>query len=203
MIKISIIDYKNCNIGSVVNMLKYIGTPCEICSVPDMLINSKKIILPGVGSFDSAMKNLIDQGFLDILNHKAKIEQVPILGICLGMQLLTNYSEEGNLSGLGWIKGITKKFTLQKDFNIPHMGWNSVKLIKQSPIVNNFNEKFKFYFVHSYFVKLENQSNSILKTYYGFNFDSLINNNNIYGAQFHPEKSHKYGMVLLKNFSNL
>ena len=201
--KISIVDYKNCNIGSVKNMFKYLDIACEICDTPEKLENSEKILLPGVGSFDEAMINIEKLGFKEVLDKKALNDRIPILGICLGMQILTKYSEEGKLNGLGWINGATKKFKLDNKLSIPHMGWNTVSIKKKSQITKGFDDSFRFYFVHSYYVELANEADCILKTNYGEDFNSLINFKNIYGAQFHPEKSHKFGMVLLKNFAQI
>ena len=141
---------------------------------------------------------------LESLNKKAKEDKIPILGICLGMQLLTNFSEEGTEDGLGWIDADTLKFNLDtKKYKIPHMGWNNVKISKNSILSEGFNDETRFYFVHSYYVKVKNEKNSILKSNHSIEFDSGINDGNIYGVQFHPEKSHKYGKLLLKNFSNI
>ncbi|MFO0479794.1 MAG: imidazole glycerol phosphate synthase subunit HisH, partial [Bacteroidota bacterium] len=143
--------------------------------------------------------------FQTLLNYKALEEKIPVLGICLGMQLLTNHSEEGKLPGLGWIPAETIKFKFdhQQNLKIPHMGWNLVKDNGTSKLTANFDEDARFYFVHSYYVKCKNEINSILKTNYGITFDSAIQKDNIYGAQFHPEKSHKFGMKFLKNFSEI
>ena len=201
--KISIVDYNNCNIGSVINMLRFLEIDYKVCISSKDLLNAEKILLPGVGSFDEAMKNIKKFGFEDELNNKVLNQNVPILGICIGMQLITNSSEEGNEKGLGWINAETKKLNLDKEFNVPHMGWNTIQILNNSPIVKNFNENFKFYFVHSYHVELKDNSNAICKTPYGININSIINFKNIFAAQFHPEKSHKYGMQLFKNFAEI
>lgn len=189
------------NVGSIKNMLKYIGKESTITSDPDKIYKSSKLILPGVGSFDIAMRNIEKHNLLEVLNLKALKDKIPILGICLGMQILTNDSEEGTLKGLGWINASTIKFKLDETkFKIPHMGWNTVKLANENSLSNKFSSDTRFYFVHSYFVKVNDEKNSILKTQYHINFDSAINNDNIYGVQFHPEKSHKNGMQLFNNF---
>jgi glutamine amidotransferase len=163
--------------------------------------------LPGVGSFDTAMKKINESHLKELLNEKALKEQVPVLGICLGMQLLTHSSEEGNLAGLGWIDAKTMSFEdrVDKKYRIPHMGWNIVNRSNDSLLNRGFEEfeEARFYFVHSYFVKVEDEKNSILKTNYGVEFDSAIQKDNIYGAQFHPEKSHKFGMKLFENFARI
>jgi glutamine amidotransferase len=204
---ITIIDYGMGNFGSIKNMFKYIGVEASIESDPDKIKNASKILLPGVGSFDTAMKKINESNLKEVLNEKALKEQVPVLGICLGMQLLTNSSEEGQLEGLGWIKASTLRFQerIDKKYRIPHMGWNVVNKSNESKLTKDFEsfEELRFYFVHSYFVQVEDEKNSILKTDYGIEFDSAIQKDNIYGAQFHPEKSHKFGMKLFENFARI
>jgi glutamine amidotransferase len=204
---ITIVDYGMGNLGSIKNMFKYIGVEATIESDVDKIKSASKILLPGVGSFDTAMKKINGSDLKELLNEKALKEQVPILGICLGMQLLTNSSEEGNLVGLGWIDAKTMSFKdrIDKKYRIPHMGWNIVNKSNNSLLNRGFEEfeETRFYFVHSYFVKVEDEKNSILKTNYGLEFDSAIQKDNIYGAQFHPEKSHKFGMKLFENFARI
>jgi glutamine amidotransferase len=202
---VTIVDYGMGNLGSIFNMFKKIGVQSKITSNKSEIEKAEKILLPGVGSFDAAMNKINELDFKELLNYKALEEKIPVLGICLGMQLLTNSSEEGVLPGLGWIPAETLKFKFEKEQNlkIPHMGWNLVKKNKDSKLTEDFIDETRFYFVHSYYVKCQYDSNSILKTTYGLTFDSAIQNENIYGAQFHPEKSHKFGMNLLKNFSKI
>ena len=204
---ITIIDYEMGNVGSIANMLKYIGVESTIESDPDKIKNASKILLPGVGSFDTAINKIKEKNLLEVLNEKALKEQVPVLGICLGMQLLTNGSEEGEERGLGWIpaKTIAFKDRIDSSLKIPHMGWNLVKKAQESSLTKEFElfDESRFYFVHSYFVEVEDEQNSILKTDYGVEFDSAIAKDNIFGAQFHPEKSHKFGMKLFENFARL
>jgi len=204
---ITIVDYGMGNLGSIKNMFKYIGVDAIIESDIDKIKNASKILLPGVGSFDTAMKKINESDLKEVLNEKALKEQIPVLGICLGMQLLTNSSEEGALSGLGWIdaKTISFKDRIAKSYRIPHMGWNIVKKSNESLLTNGFEEfdETRFYFVHSYFVKVKNEDNSILKANYGCEFDCAIQKDNIFGAQFHPEKSHKFGMKLFENFARI
>jgi len=201
---ISIINYGLGNIGSTINMLKHIGIEAKSESDPIKLSQSEKIILPGVGSFDVAMKQINNiEGLKDVLNYKAKVEKVPILGICLGMQIMTRSSEEGEMKGLGWINADTKKFKLGKDLKVPHMGWNNVKANASTGLTALNESDQRFYFVHSYYVKVDDQVNSLFKTNYGLEFDSGIVDQNIYGVQFHPEKSHKFGMNLLEKFAKL
>jgi len=204
---ITIIDYEMGNLGSIQNMFKYIGVESKIESDPDKIKDASKILLPGVGSFDAAINKIKQKNLYEVLNEKALKEQVPILGICLGMQLLTNRSEEGTEKGFGWIPAQTLSFKdkIEKNLKVPHMGWNIVKKSKDSLLTKDFEnfEESRFYFVHSYFVKVKNEENSILKTEYGIEFDSAIQKDNIYGAQFHPEKSHKFGMKLFENFARI
>jgi imidazole glycerol-phosphate synthase subunit HisH len=201
---ITIIDYGMGNLGSIKNMFKYIGVKSSIESNIDKIKQASKIFLPGVGSFDAAMKKISEKGLKEVLCEKALKEQIPVLGVCLGMQILTNSSEEGQMDGLGWInaKTINFKDKIDKTLKIPHMGWNIVNKSNDSELTQGFDVE-KFYFVHSYFVKVKDESDSILKTNYGIEFDSAIQKDNIFGAQFHPEKSHKYGMRLLENFARI
>ena len=201
---ITVIDYGMGNLGSVINMLKKIGVASKITTDLEEIKTATKLLLPGVGSFDKAMQRINDSGIKEILDYKVLKEETPVLGICLGMQLLTNNSEEGIEKGLGYINASTKKFSFQdKKMKVPHMGWNLVEKSTSSLLTTNFEEESRFYFVHSYYVEVENQENSILKTEYRLEFDSAIQHKNVYGAQFHPEKSHKFGMKLLENFSKI
>ncbi len=203
---ITIIDYGMGNMGSVKNMFKRIGVSCEITSDLDKISKAKKILLPGVGAFDPALRRIHASGMLPVLNQKALQEKIPILGICLGMQLLTLDSEEGTLPGFGWIKGNTLAFKnrIPGHFRIPHMGWNVVKPQQSvNDMTNDFHEESRFYFVHSFFVRVHDENNSLLKTTYGISFDSAVQADNIFGAQFHPEKSHKFGMKFFQNFAKL
>ncbi len=200
---IIIIDYGMGNLGSIVNMFKKVGAKAEVSSDLDVIANAPKLLLPGVGSFDKAMKGIEALGIRSVLDEHALVFKKPILGICLGMQLLTRGSEEGSLPGLGWISADTKKFPSMPGLRIPHMGWNNVELTSSSPLTTNLIQESRFYFVHSYFVQVDNQSDSILKCQYGISFDAAVQFDNIFGAQFHPEKSHKYGMQIIKNFVNL
>jgi glutamine amidotransferase len=202
---IAIIDYGMGNIASVLNMFKRIGNT-EVHLTKDIteIENADKILLPGVGAFDNGMLNLRASGLIPILNKRALDDKIPVLGICLGMQLLTRSSEEGNEKGLGWITAETKKFVFEEnsEFKIPHMGWNYIHVKKDSPLID-YHKKQKFYFVHSYFVKCDDQRDVLATCNYGFDFECMVQKNNIFGAQFHPEKSHKYGMEILENFSKL
>jgi imidazole glycerol-phosphate synthase subunit HisH len=201
---ITIVDYGMGNLGSVFNMFKKIGVASKITSDLEEIKTATKLLLPGVGSFDKAMQRINTSKIKEVLDYKVLTEQTPILGICLGMQLLTNSSEEGIEKGLGYINASAKKFSFEDNkMKIPHMGWNLVHKSTKSKLTDGFIQESRFYFVHSYYVEVENQENSILKTNYGLEFDSAIQHENVYGAQFHPEKSHKFGMKLLENFSKI
>ena len=202
---ITIINYGMGNLGSVQNMLKRISVKSIITSDINEIEKAEKILLPGVGAFDAAISKIDELNLRPVLTYMAKEKKVPFLGICLGMQLLTESSEEGVLKGLNFVpaKTIKFKFPENSDLKIPHMGWNLVTKKTESVLTKNFTNEFRFYFVHSYHVKCDNPINSILTTNYGYEFDSAIQNENVFGAQFHPEKSHKYGMQLLSNFANI
>jgi glutamine amidotransferase len=200
-----IIDYGLGNLESVLNMFKKIGVKdVTISSDKDLIMNAKKLLLPGVGSFDAGMRNLEESELIPILNHKVLVEKTPILGICLGMQLLTHRSEEGIKSGLGWIDAETIKFNLAPELKlkVPHMGWNYVNVNKENALINR-ESKNRFYFVHSYYVKCFDENQSIATSNFGIDFTCMVNKENVYGVQFHPEKSLKFGMKLLENFAKL
>jgi len=202
---ITIVDYGMGNLGSILNMFKKVGAKAKISSDPEEIRIASKILLPGVGAFDTAMQRINDSGLKDVLIEKALIEKVPVLGICLGMQLLTNASEEGKLPGLGWIEGQTLSFKgkINEELKIPHMGWNIAEIQQQNVITKGYKGEIRFYFVHSYYVEVVNQKYSMMKTNYGVSFESAIVKDNIFGAQFHPEKSHNFGMHLFNNFAKI
>ncbi len=203
---ISIIDYGAGNIGSIVNMIRKIGMNSQITSDPDTILKAKKLILPGVGHFDYGMNKLIESGLIDVLNKKVLIEKCPILGICLGAQLMTQRSDEGVVKGLGWFDAEVKYFsTIDSNvpIRIPHMGWNYVEVVKDTPLSSDLYEESRYYFVHSYYMQARNESDILFKTNYGNVFASGLNRDNIYAVQFHPEKSHKFGLKLFQNFLKL
>lgn len=203
---IAIVDFGMGNLGSIYNMLKYIGVESKITSDKNEIENAKKIILPGVGAFDNGMKNLESLELINLLNKKILEDKIPVLGICLGMQLFMNNSEEGSAKGLGWLEGENRKFKFGEKINnrkIPYVGWNVVEQKKENPLMNNLDSESRFYFVHSYYVTCKNENDILLRTNYGIDFASGVQKENIFGVQFHPEKSHKFGMKLLKNFSEL
>lgn len=202
---ISIIDYGMGNLGSISNMFRRIGVASEITGDKDKIAAAKKILLPGVGSFDAAIERIHSKGLKSLLDKKALDEKVPVLGICLGMQLLTDSSEEGELPGLGWITAKTTKFSFDKGsrLKVPHMGWSRVYEKNKSMLTKDLPAEPRFYFVHSYYVKAADEQHVLATTIHGIEFHSIIQKENIFGAQFHPEKSHKFGMKLLENFARL
>ena len=202
---IVIIDYGIGNLASVLNMFKKIGVKeVVISSDPVVVAPASKILLPGVGAFDGGMGNLEKSGLMPVLSQKALREKVPLLGICLGMQMLTKRSDEGQKPGLGWIDAETLKFDLPPalKLKVPHMGWDYIKVQKENPLIE-INTKSRFYFVHSYFVKCLDPQQSLATCNFGIDFTCMVNKDNIFGAQFHPEKSLKFGMQVLANFAKL
>jgi glutamine amidotransferase len=200
---IAIVDYGMGNLGSVKNMLRKVGAQAIITSNPEVIDKAEKIILPGVGSFDSGMRNLIDLGLVDVLEKRVKQDKVPVLGICLGVQLMTKGSAEGDLNGLGWFDATAVKFNndeVQERLLLPNIGWRNVELIKPSKLFENMHDDPRFYFVHSYHLISNDASNVLLNAYYGYDYVAAFEQENILGVQFHPEKSHKYGMKLFENF---
>ncbi|MBI4375240.1 MAG: imidazole glycerol phosphate synthase subunit HisH [Elusimicrobia bacterium] len=200
---ITVVNYGIGNLGSIQNMLKRIGVSSIVTNDLEDISKARKLLLPGVGSFDNAMARIDSRGFRRILDHKALKERIPILGICLGMQIMTRSSDEGKLSGLAWVPASTIRFPAQPGTKVPHMGWNRVIPTRDSPLTKDLPDESRFYFVHSYYVRVDSEEDSILKTDYGIRFDAAIQRGNIFGAQFHPEKSHKFGMRLLMNFARL
>lgn len=200
---VTVVDYGMGNIGSIVNMFTKIGARPIVARTPDEIESSTRLVLPGVGSFDSGMRQLEEKGMLEPLNRKAIGEGVPSLGICLGMQLLTERSEEGQLSGLGWIQGEARRLPVEgsgRPLRLPHMGWNTVDVVRQDGLYGGMSGEIRFYFVHSYGVTCRSDDDVLSVTTYGEAFVSALQKENIYGTQFHPEKSHKFGMKLLSNF---
>ena len=198
---IVIVDYGMGNLGSISNMLKKIGAKNIVSSKIVDIEGADKLILPGVGAFDNAIKNIKNLGIWEVLNKTAKKGKIPIMGICLGMQLLSKRSEEGVLKGFGWVDAKTIRFRFNgNDLKIPHMGWNTIKMERDDGLLKNL-ENPRFYFVHSYHLVCNNEKDILAKTSYGYDFTSIVRNENIMGVQFHPEKSHKFGMQILKNFA--
>jgi len=203
---IVIVDYGMGNVGSIQNMLKKIGHESLITDSIETIGQASKLILPGVGHFDRGMEMIEKKSLVSVLNQKVITEKTPVLGICLGMQLMTNKSEEGEKKGLGWVDVDFEKFKFQegeKQFKTPHMSWNFIMSQKESKLLSSMPGKPRFYFVHSYFAKTNAPETTLTTTYYGVEFISSFEKENIIGVQFHPEKSHKYGMQLMKNFIEL
>jgi glutamine amidotransferase len=200
---ISVIDYGAGNIASVVNMIKHVGGEANVISNPGDLANADKLLLPGVGAFDHAMRCLQQGGWLHALNEAVIQRKVPMLGICLGMQLMCNASEEGSEPGLGWIDATVRRFRFDGDLarlKIPHMGWNAVRSVVSDSLSSSESLENRFYFVHSYYVECMNKSDEMLICRYGHDFVAGFHRANIWGVQFHPEKSHRFGMALFKKF---
>lgn len=197
-----IVDYGMGNVGSICNMLKYIGHHSTISSDPATIRQASRLILAGVGAFDAGMTQLNRLGLTELLTEQVAERKVPVLGICLGMQLLTRSSEEGQLPGLGWIEADTKRFFFPNnlDLKIPHMGWNKVIRETPSPLTEGLDNESRFYFVHSYHCVLDEPSRAILSVDYGLRVTAAFQKENVLGVQFHPEKSHRFGMQILRNF---
>jgi imidazole glycerol-phosphate synthase subunit HisH len=202
---IAIIDYGIGNLSSVANMFRKIGVKdAEVTANAELIAKADKVLLPGVGAFDAGMGNLEKSGLIPVLSDLALRKKIPVLGICLGMQLLGQRSEEGAKPGLGWIDAETVKFRPDpsQKIKIPHMGWEYIKVKKENPLIDPGGRN-RFYFVHSYYVKCHDENDVVATCDYGTEFTCMVNRGNIFGAQFHPEKSLSYGMKLLLNFSRL
>lgn len=204
MKRVAVIDHGLSNIGSVVNMLKRIGVEAVKADEPADLNSCERIILPGVGAWDAAMGRIQESGFLDALVREVLEKKKPFLGVCLGMQLLFEGSNEGQQAGFGWIPGQLRKFGGGGEANlkVPHMGWNGVELARPHPLVDSLPEKSKFYFVHSYYAEDAGDC-TLMWSHYGRRFVAAVARDNIMGVQFHPEKSHKYGFQLFRSFMDI
>ena len=202
---VTIVDYGMGNLHSVKKKLDRLKTTSSITSNPRDIIKADKIILVGVGHFAKAMKNIKELDLLDALNEVVIVKKKPVLGICLGMQLMAKDSEEGNTEGLGWLDANVRKMQVDDTlkFKIPHTGWNKITQSKKSHLMKGIPESSEFYFVHSYYLKPNETSNTLNETEYCSKFTSAIEKDNIFGVQYHPEKSHDVGEVLLKNFISL
>jgi imidazole glycerol-phosphate synthase subunit HisH len=200
---IVIVDYGVGNLASIINMLRRLGSPATISGDPSVIALAKKIILPGVGAFDHAMRKLRAGSLLPALEQRVMHDQVPILGLCLGAQLLTRGSEEGTERGLGWVNAITVRFDPSRIIErlaIPHMGWSDVKTVKAHELLATEEPEPRFYFAHSYHIQSSDPELTIGTAIHGYEFPAAIAAGNVIGVQFHPEKSHVFGMRLLRNF---
>ena len=203
--KIGVVDYGMGNLHSVLRKLRMIKVDYGLIETEEDISNFEKIILPGVGHFGKAMKNLEDRNLVEALNKFALEEKKPILGICLGMQLMTDFSEEGNEKGLGWVSGKVKKFQIKNTlrFKVPHTGWNKISIAKEDPLMTGLNDQSEFYFVHSFHFETEKDSLILNKTNFEREFVSAFSQENIFGVQYHPEKSFEAGTKLFSNFASL
>jgi glutamine amidotransferase len=203
---IAIIDYGLGNVRAFANVYRNLNIPVIIAKKREDLKEATKLLLPGVGAFDYAMQRLIDSGMRETIDQKVLEDKIPVLGICVGMQMLAKRSEEGVLPGLGWIDGEVKKFILpshESTLRIPHMGWNTIQPLHSNGLLKGMDNESRFYFLHSYYFRCSNPADTIATTHYEGDFESAVNSNNVYGVQFHPEKSHQWGIRLLENFAKL
>jgi glutamine amidotransferase len=199
-----VIDYGVGNLGSILNMLKKVGVPAKLSRGPEDVLLADKIILPGVGAFDSAMKKLREFDYVDALAQRVLVDKVPILGICLGMQMFGRQSEEGQEPGLGWLNANTERFRFNdttQTQKIPHMGWNRIKIRGSVPFFPDQDEDQRFYFVHSYHLQCNDSADVMATAWYGLDFVCAVFHKNIVGTQFHPEKSHRFGMEFFRRFA--
>lgn len=202
---IVVVDYGMGNLGSIRNMLRTVGAEATVTSDRAQIAGAEKLILPGVGAFDAGMRSLHELGLIAELRAAVEERHVPVLGICLGMQLMCKSSEEGRLPGLGWVDGEVRRFERPPGSNlkVPHMGWNTVQSTKQSRIFAPGEGEQRFYFVHSYHVQCHQAEDVAGTSHYGCNFVAAFSRDNILGVQFHPEKSHRFGRELIKKFVDL
>jgi glutamine amidotransferase len=204
--RILVVDYGMGNIHSIVKKIKHLGGDVFVSSNSDEILKSDKIILSGVGHFKQAMNNLRKSKLIDTLNQAALVQKKPILGICLGMQLMGIKSEEGgDIEGLSWINANVKRIKVSDTikYKVPHMGWNEINIRKESPLMNGVGDKSEFYFSHSYYMDVHEPDLILNETEYFSRFVSAIENQNIFGVQYHPEKSHEAGDIILSNFVNI
>jgi glutamine amidotransferase len=203
---ITIVDYGVGNIMAFANTYKRLDIPHVVATSAEQLRDATRIILPGVGSFDHAMQRLESSGMRQVLDDLVLNKKVPVLGICVGMQMLAESSEEGTEAGLGWIKGKVRKFDVTKftqTTHLPHMGWNNVRPNPDQALFKDLDNNSLFYFLHSYYFECHQEENVLAQSQYGFNFSCAVGTNNVFGVQFHPEKSHHFGATLLKNFAEI
>jgi glutamine amidotransferase len=199
---IAVVDYEIGNLAAILNMFKRVGLPCEITSDPEKIESASHIVLPGNGAFDACMQSLRATGLIPLLNEQVLNRKIPLLGICVGAQMLGRGSEEGDEPGLGWMDIEVKRFPLSPDLRVPHMGWCHVRNVSHSfPLFQSLDADARFYFVHSYFLVAAQPKDVLLTAHYGMEFAAAVGKENIVGVQFHPEKSHRFGKQLLKEFA--
>lgn len=201
---IVVVDYGVGNLGSIVNMFKKVGVKAVASSDPAVIQTAEKLILPGVGAFDAAMRKFRERGLVSVVGDLVLEKKIPVLGLCVGLQLMTQGSEEGQLAGLGWFDAETIRFKFdagQSHLKVPHMGWNTAQVCREHPLVTDWDQESRFYFVHSFHVVAKDMDAVLARTDYGVIIHFILGRENIMGVQFHPEKSHRYGMRLLKNFA--
>jgi glutamine amidotransferase len=204
---ITVVDYGAGNLGSIVNLCRYLNIPARLCSSPDEIAAADKLLLPGVGAFDAAMVRIEQRSLRAALEHSVRTRGIPILGICLGMQLLSESSEEGSAAGLGFIRGRTVRIPVAPDgqprLTIPHMGWDHVSPSPSSRLLAGLPPEPRVYFVHSYHLVCGDPADLAGTVRYGATLTAAIERGNVFGTQFHPEKSHRYGMQVMRNFHSL
>ena len=202
---IAIINYGLGNLTSIQNMCKRLGIDATITSDPEVIANASKLLLPGVGHFKRGMENLHSSGLKGLLDELVLEKKKPVLGICLGAQLMTKHSEEGDVEGLGWVDAVTVRFDSSRinGLKIPHMGWSEISVTDQNPLWSNLPTNPRFYFVHTYHFLFQEKAEVSATCSHSYDFACAFQKDNIYGTQFHPEKSHKFGMRVLENFNKL
>lgn len=202
---ITVVDYGVGNIGAIINMADYLGIDAETSSDPDRIRNASKLILPGVGAFDKAMLTLQNKGLIDPLNEAVLKRQIPVLGICLGMQLLARRSDEGVQAGLGWVAADVLRITLPPEsaLKVPHIGWLEVKPARMSSLFDSAVHGERFYFDHGYYVQCDSPQDVAATIDYGSEICCAVSSGNVSGVQFHPEKSHRFGMRVLEAFGKI
>jgi imidazole glycerol-phosphate synthase subunit HisH len=203
---IGIINYGVGNIKAFLNIYHKLQIPSKVISCEDDFEGIDKLILPGVGAFDHVMSTFNQSGLRDLTEKYVMEDRIPVIGVCVGMQMLAESSDEGKLAGLGWIGGNVKRFDesrISYETHLPHMGWNDVRVVPGNPLFKNLDDSPKYYFLHSYYFEAKEEDSIIASAHYGYEFTCAVQKRNIYGVQFHPEKSHKYGSIILENFAKL